>query len=89
LIGYPVLPAVQQLVAACSDHLGEYCHWRATTQDNTDTATIMQIQQALSLIEEDLAAISGHLTDLAGRYRDTPMAGRSNLQQVVPITLRL
>ena len=86
LIGYPVLPVVQQLVAACADHLGEYCHWGATTQDITDTATIMQIRQALSLIEEDLSAISGHLADLARRYRDTPMAGRSNLQQAVPIT---
>src|SRR6266481_4091920 len=75
LIGYPVLPVVQQLVAACADHLGEYCHWGATTQDITDTATIMQIRQALSLIEDDLAAISGHLADLARRYRDTPMAG--------------
>jgi 3-carboxy-cis,cis-muconate cycloisomerase len=86
LIGYPVLPVVQQLVAACADHLGEYCHWGATTQDITDTATIMQIRQALSLVEDDLAAISGHLAVLARRYRDTPMAGRSNLQQAVPIT---
>jgi 3-carboxy-cis,cis-muconate cycloisomerase len=86
LIGYPVLPVVQQLVAACADHLGEYCHWGATTQDITDTATIMQIRQALSLIEEDLAAVSDHLAALARRYRDTPMAGRSNLQQAVPIT---
>ncbi len=86
LIGYPVLPVVQQLVAACSDHLGEYCHWGATTQDITDTATIMQIRQALSLIEDDLTAVSGHLADLARRYHDTPMAGRSNLQQAVPIT---
>ena len=86
LIGYPVLPVVQQLVAACSDHLGEYCHWGATTQDITDTATIMQIRQALTLIEDDLSTISGHLAALARRYRDTPMAGRSNLQQAVPIT---
>ena len=86
LIGYPVLPVVQQLVAACADHLGEYCHWGATTQDITDTATIMQIRQAVSLVEDDLAAISGHLVALARRYRDTPMAGRSNLQQAVPIT---
>src|SRR5437763_16126260 len=81
LIGYPVLPVVQQLVAACSDHLGEYCHWGATTQDTTDTATIMQNRQALPLIEENLAPISGHLAALARRYRDTPMARRSNLQQ--------
>jgi len=39
-----------------------------------------------SLIETDLVAISDALAALAKRYRDTPMAGRSNLQQAVPIT---
>src|SRR5436853_7082764 len=77
LIGYPVLPVVQQLVAACSDRLGEYCHWGATTQDITDTATIMQTREALVLIEQDLAAIADSLADLARRHRDTPMPGRS------------
>ncbi len=31
-------------------------------------------------------AISDALAKLAKKYRDTPMAGRSNLQQAVPIT---
>ena len=85
-IGYPVLPVVQQLVAACRDGLGEWCHWGATTQDVTDTATVLQIREALALIEADLDAIAGALAALARKYRDTPMAGRSNLQQAVPIT---
>src|SRR5216683_4652747 len=85
-IGYPVLPVVQQLVALCRDGLGEWCHWGATTQDITDTATILQIREALDLVEADLVAISDALAGLAKRYRDTPMAGRSNLQQAVPIT---
>jgi len=85
-IGYPVLPVVQQIVANCADGLGEWCHWGATTQDITDTATVMQIREALKLVEKDLDAISASLSDLAQRYRDTPMAGRSNLQQAVPIT---
>jgi 3-carboxy-cis,cis-muconate cycloisomerase len=85
-IGYPVLPVVQQLVALCRDGLGEWCHWGATTQDITDTATILQIREALDLVEADLVAISDALAVLARRYRDTPMAGRSNLQQAVPIT---
>jgi len=85
-IGYPVLPVVQQIVALCDDGLGEWCHWGATTQDITDTATVMQIRAALDLIEKDMKAISGSLADLARRYRDTPMAGRSNLQQAVPLT---
>jgi len=85
-IGYPVLPVVQQLVALCKDGLGEWCHWGATTQDITDTATVLQIRDALKLIEDDLNAIGDSLADLAKRHRDTPMAARSNLQQAVPIT---
>ncbi len=85
-IGYPVLPVVQQLVALCKDGLGEWCHWGATTQDITDSATILQIRDALDLVEKDIDAICASLADLARRYRDTPMAGRSNLQQAVPIT---
>jgi 3-carboxy-cis,cis-muconate cycloisomerase len=85
-IGYPVLPVVQQIVALCADGLGEWCHWGATTQDITDTATVMQIRMGLDLVENDMNAISASLADLARRYRDTPMAGRSNLQQAVPIT---
>jgi 3-carboxy-cis,cis-muconate cycloisomerase len=85
-IGYPVLGVVSQINALCRDKLGEYCHWGATTQDITDTATVLQIREALALVDEDLAAISAALADLARRYRDTPMIGRSNLQQAVPIT---
>jgi len=85
-IGYPVLGVVSQLNALCRDRLGEWCHWGATTQDITDTATVLQIREGLALVEADLQAISGSLAVLAKRYRDTPMAGRSNLQQATPIT---
>src|SRR3954471_4343186 len=85
-IGYPILGVVQQVVALCKDGLGEWCHWGATTQDITDTATVMQIRDALDLVEADMEKIAAALADLARRYRDTPMAGRSNLQQAVPIT---
>ena len=85
-IGYPVLPVVQQLVKLCKDKLGEWSHWGATTQDITDTATILQIQESLAIIGSEINAISDALAALAKKYRDTPMAGRSNLQQAVPIT---
>src|SRR3954464_10427486 len=85
-IGYPILGIVSQLNALCRDKLGEYCHWGATTQDITDTATVLQIREALELIDDDLRAISAALADLARRHRDTPMVARSNLQQAVPIT---
>ena len=85
-IGYPILGVVQQIVAICADGLGEWCHWGATTQDITDTATVLQIRAALDLVEAEMEAIARAFASLAQRYRDTPMAGRSNLQQAVPIT---
>jgi 3-carboxy-cis,cis-muconate cycloisomerase len=85
-IGYPVLPVVQQLVARVPGGLGEWCHWGATTQDITDTATIMQIRTGLALVEAELEAICAALARHAREHRDTVMAGRSNLQQATPIT---
>src|SRR4029450_9670676 len=77
-IGYPILGVVQQIVALCAEDLGEWCPWGATTQDIPDTATILQIRAALDLVERDMEKIAGSLAVLARRYRDTPMAGRSN-----------
>jgi 3-carboxy-cis,cis-muconate cycloisomerase len=85
-VGAPIMPVVEQLAARCARNQGQYCHWGATTQDITDTATVLQIRDALALVEDDLKAISASLAALARRYRDTPMAGRSKLQHAVPIT---
>jgi 3-carboxy-cis,cis-muconate cycloisomerase len=85
-IGYPVLGVVSQLNALCRDRLGEYCHWGATTQDVTDTATVLQIREGLEIVEAELAAITRALADLARKHRDTPVIGRSNLQQAIPVT---
>ena len=85
-VGYPVLPVVEQLTALCADGLGQWCHWGATTQDITDTATVLQIRSSLELVDAKLTAISAALAKLAKTHRDTPMIGRSNLQQAVPMT---
>lgn len=85
-IGYPIIAVVNQINALTRDRLGEYCHWGATTQDITDTATVMQIREGLALIESDLADISQSLAGLSKKYRDTPVIGRSNLQQAIPVT---
>jgi 3-carboxy-cis,cis-muconate cycloisomerase len=85
-IGYPILGVVSQLNALCRDKLGEYCHWGATTQDITDTATVLQIREALAIVERELAGISAALARLAKAHRDTPVIGRSNLQLAIPVT---
>ena len=48
-IGYPILGVVTQVNQLCRDGLGEYVHWGATTQDITDTATVLQIREAWTL----------------------------------------
>jgi 3-carboxy-cis,cis-muconate cycloisomerase len=85
-IGYPILGVVSQINLLCRDKLGEYCHWGATTQDITDTATVLQIREALAIVDADLLALGKALAKLAREHRDTPMIGRSNLQQAVPVT---
>jgi 3-carboxy-cis,cis-muconate cycloisomerase len=74
------------LAGRCAGGLGEWCHWGATTQDVTDTATVLQIRDAFALIESDLASISRALAEIARQYRDTLIAGRSNMQHAVPTT---
>jgi 3-carboxy-cis,cis-muconate cycloisomerase len=84
-VGYPILPLVHQMSRQCGE-AGRYVHWGATTQDIMDTATVLQIRDALRLIENDIAELRRILADLSRRYRDTPMAGRTHLQQALPVT---
>jgi 3-carboxy-cis,cis-muconate cycloisomerase len=85
IVGYPILPLVHQLVQMCGE-AGRYVHWGATTQDIMDTASVLQVRDALAIVEADLRALRGILAELARRHRDTPMAGRTHLQQALPVT---
>jgi 3-carboxy-cis,cis-muconate cycloisomerase len=85
IVGYPILPLVHQMVKQCGD-AGRYVHWGATTQDIMDTAVILQVRAGLEIIEADITALRGSLAGLSKRYRDTPMAGRTHLQQALPVT---
>ncbi len=84
-VGYPILPLVRQ-IAEHAGEAGRWLHWGATTQDIMDTVVVLQIRAGLDLLEADLAAARGHLTDLARRHRDTPMPGRTHLQHALPVT---
>jgi 3-carboxy-cis,cis-muconate cycloisomerase len=84
-VGYPILPLVRQLAERAGE-AGRWLHWGATTQDIMDTAAVLQIRDGLALITADLDRVRHHLADLARRWRDTPMAGRTHLQHALPIT---
>lgn len=85
IVGYPILPLVHQLVSFCGE-AGRYVHWGATTQDIMDTAVALQVRDALDSIDTDIRELRGILAQLARKHRDTPMAGRTHLQQALPVT---
>ena len=85
LVGYPIVGLVHQLAKQCGD-AGRYLHWGATTQDIMDTATVLQVRDALTLVDADLAALDMALAALAAKHRDTVMAGRTHMQHALPVT---
>jgi 3-carboxy-cis,cis-muconate cycloisomerase len=85
IVGYPILPLVHQLAEQAGE-AGRFLHWGATTQDIMDTAVVLQIRDALKLIETDLSRLRNVLARTALRYKHTPMAGRTHLQQALPVT---
>ena len=86
LVGYPILPLVRQIEAACAEPGRGYAHWGATTQDIMDTATALQVRDTRLLLEADLRRVLQRLEELAAEHRDTVMAGRTHGQQALPIT---
>ncbi len=85
VVGYPILPIVEQL-AALAGESGRYLHWGATTQDIMDTATVLQLREGLALVARRVDSVRGALSRLAREHRDTPMAGRTHLQHALPVT---
>ncbi len=83
---HPIMPLIRVLKEACQGDAGEYIHWGATTQDIMDTAMVLQIKEAIAILEARLEALIEALVTLATHHRDTPMAGRTHGQQALPIT---
>jgi 3-carboxy-cis,cis-muconate cycloisomerase len=88
-IGYPVVGMVRELGRVAGEEAARSIHLGATTQDILDTALVMQTRRACRVLRRDLLALARTLAEQAVRYRDTPMAGRTHLQQAVPITFGL
>ncbi|HEX5327406.1 MAG TPA: adenylosuccinate lyase family protein [Acetobacteraceae bacterium] len=87
-VGYPVVGLVQGLSRAAGE-AGRWTHWGATTQDIMDSATVLQMRDALALIGAELRAVLDALLRLADRHRTTVMAARTHLQQALPTTFGL
>ena len=85
LVGYPILPLLQQL-GRTDPKVAAWLHYGATTQDVMDTAVVLLLRDACKDIALVGAELGDSLAALAGVHRTTPMAGRTHGQQAVPIT---
>ena len=84
------------LVAALTRRVGEidpeargYVHWGATSQDAIDTGLVLQLREALALIDDGVDRLSSALATQVRAHRATPMVGRTWMQQALPVTLGL
>ncbi len=87
--GNPVIPLVAALRGAVPEGARDWVHHGATSQDILDTAAMLVVRRALSLMDGDLAGLSAACAALAERHRHSLMAGRTLLQHALPISFGL
>lgn len=83
---HPIVPLVRAIGAKCDGDYGEYVHWGATTQDITDTGTMLQIRDAEAVITSRLEALADALLDHVVTHAATAMPGRTHGQHAQPVT---
>ena len=86
-VAIPLVAALTRAVGAVDADAKGYVHWGATSQDAIDTGLVLQLRDALALIDADLARLAGALAMQARRHAATVLSGRTWLQQALPITL--
>lgn len=87
--GNPVPALVRALTALVGGLGGGEVHRGATSQDILDTAAMLVARRALGPLIADLDGAAGAAARLTERHRQTLMAGRTLLQQALPITFGL
>jgi adenylosuccinate lyase len=85
-IKHDVASLVRALAEACGPS-GAYVHLGATSYDIVDTATALQLKDALQLIDMRLGDLEKILMEKALKYKNTLMVGRTHGQHALPITL--
>ncbi|UDI94181.1 MULTISPECIES: 3-carboxy-cis,cis-muconate cycloisomerase [Pseudomonas] len=83
----PLVKALGKQIAATDAEAERYVHLGATSQDVMDSGLVLQLRQALELIEGELAQLADSLAIQAQRHAAIPLAGRTWLQHATPVTL--
>ncbi len=84
--GNVAIPFVKQAKAMLPETLKPAFHRGATSQDIVDTALMLLVKPRLEACLSHLAKLRRSQGELMRRHRDTPMIGRTLMQQALPIT---
>jgi len=84
-IKHDVMSLVKALAEVCGPS-GAYVHLGATSSDILDTATTLQLKDAVSIIRRKMDDLEMVLLEAAERYKDTIMMGRTHGQHALPTT---
>jgi adenylosuccinate lyase len=85
-IRHDVMALVRALAEVCGSS-GAYVHLGATSSDILDTATALQLKEALELIEKRLNELESVLLKRAEQHKNSIMIGRTHGQHALPTTL--
>src|SRR5205823_3297486 len=86
---HDLMAVVLALTEACAGDAGNYVQLGATSNDIQDSATAVQLRDAIRVIEEGLDGLVDAFADLATKHKKTIMLGRTHGQAAVPITFGL
>jgi len=83
---HSTLGLIRVLEGLLPSDAGGHVYYGATVQDVSDTSASLEIVALASLMRRDLLSIEEQLLELAKRFRDTPMLGRTHGQPGAPIS---
>ena len=88
-VAIPLVKALTAEVAKRDKNAARFVHWGVTSQDIIDTASVLALREAASLLDRDLARAVRGFISLAKKHRNSVMAGRTWLQHALPTTFGL
>lgn len=86
-LSIPVVKALTERVRARDPEAAGFVHWGATSQDVADTALVLLLKKARSML--DLLSLEKSLRRLSEEHAHTVMLGRTLMQPAPPVTFGL
>jgi adenylosuccinate lyase len=86
---HSLIPLLSAWRDVCNNAAREFINFGATTQDIQDTAQALEIRDVLTIVERDLRIIIQQLIELADRYVDLVIIGRTHTQHALSMTMGL